>query len=65
MNDDELRDDVAQSTAVHIVEGLASRLTEEERGDAFVAIYQAVLAGIECFQVQQQRPLRDIHPSIN
>jgi hypothetical protein len=47
--------DAAFATAKALLEMIAPLLREEERRDAFEALYEAVKAGIEAYAVQSHR----------
>jgi hypothetical protein len=57
--------DVASVTAMHIVEIFAGCLREEEQRDAYVEVLVAVKAGLECFQIQENRRQRRMQPGVN
>ena len=60
-----LTHDVAWTTAKHIVDLFAPLLRELDRHEAFVEIYFRVKAGIECFQIQDERMHQRMKPSDN
>jgi len=65
MAGESLRNDVAHSTAIQIVELFASLLREEEQRDAFVEVYALVLAGFESIETRQLGAINKIRPSQN
>jgi len=64
MASESLTHDVAMVTAIHIVEVFAGCLREEEQCDAFNEVYARVKAGLECFQIQENR-MRRMQPGLN
>jgi hypothetical protein len=65
MASDSVRDDVARSTALHIVELFAGLMREDEQEDAFVEVYAMVQAGLESFEIHCQAAVKSIRPSFN
>jgi len=65
MASDSLTHDVAWMTAMHIVEIFAGCLREEELRDAFAEVYARVKAGLECYQIQENRRQRRMRPGVN
>ena len=65
MESDSLTHDVAWVTAMHIVEVFAGCLREDERRDAFAEVYARVKAGLEWFQIQENRMQRRLRPGVN
>jgi hypothetical protein len=63
--DERLVRDVAMVTAQHILEVVGGCLREEEQADAFDEIYARVKAGIECFEIQNNRLTRRLEPGRN
>ena len=57
--------DVAFVTSQHILEVFAGCIREDEQRDAFAEIYQRIKAGIECFEVHNNRPERRVDPGRN
>jgi hypothetical protein len=57
--------DVAFALSVDILEVVAGCVREEEQRDAFVAIYERVKAGIECFDMQSMRIMSRLRPGKN
>jgi len=57
--------DVACTTTRHILEVFAGCIREEERQDAFEEIYARVKAGIECFEIHNNRMERRLSPGTN
>jgi len=64
MASESLTHDVAWVTAIHIVEVFAGCLREEEQREAFAEVYARVKAGLECFQIQENR-MRRMQPGVN
>jgi hypothetical protein len=65
MASESLTHDVAWVTAMHIVEVFAGCLREEEQRDAFAEVYTRVKAGLESFQIQDNRRQRRLRPGVN
>jgi hypothetical protein len=65
MASDSLIHDVAWATSRHIVEIFARCLREENLRDAFEEVYERVKAGLECFQIQENRRQRRLRPGAN
>jgi hypothetical protein len=65
MANERLIHDVAFATSRHILEVVAGCLREEEQRDAFDEIYERVKAGIECFDIQNDRMERRLKPGRN
>jgi hypothetical protein len=65
MTNKRLIHDVAFATSRHILEVFAGCIREEEQRDAFDEIYQCVKAGIECFDVENNRLERRMSPGRN
>ena len=57
--------DVAFATSQQILEAFLGCIREEERRDAFSEIYERVKAGIECFELKNDRMLSRLHPGRN
>jgi hypothetical protein len=57
--------DVAFVTLRHILEVFASCLREEEQRAALTEIYERVKAGLECFEIQNDRMARRLQPARN
>ena len=65
MASDSLIHDVAWATARHIVEVFSGCLRDEEKHDAFVEVYIRVKAGLENFQLQEDRMQQRMRPGAN
>jgi len=57
--------DVACATTQHIFEVMVGCLREDEQQDAFEEIYARVKAGIECFEIHNNRMKRRLSPGSN
>jgi hypothetical protein len=62
---EQLTHDVALATSRHILELFAGCIREEEQRDALKAIYERIRAGIECFELHNNRPERRLEPGRN
>jgi hypothetical protein len=62
---DSLIHDVAWATASRIIEVFASCLREEEKRDAFVEVYARVKAGLEDYQIRENRRRQRLKPGVN
>ena len=60
-----IQHDVAFATALHILEVFSALLREEEKRDAFDAIYERVRAGLENYEVQVSRMVQRLKPLSN
>jgi hypothetical protein len=65
MDNQRLQHDSAFALAIALLEIVQGCLREEERRDAFEAIYQACRAGIEAHDIQRQRMQTRLHPFRN
>jgi hypothetical protein len=65
MAGDSLIHDVAWATAIRIVEVFASLLREEEKRDAFTEVYARVKAGLEHYQIRDNRRRQRLRPGAN
>jgi hypothetical protein len=65
MASEQLVHDVALVTAQHILGVVGGCLREEEQADAFDEIYARVKAGLECFEIQNNRRKRQLAPGRN
>lgn len=57
--------DVAFATSRHILAVFAGCIREDEQRDAFAEIYQQVKAGIELYELSNDRMDRRLHPGRN
>lgn len=60
-----LHHDVAWATALHIVEVFSSLLREEEKREAFMAVYERVKAGLLAYDKETKDMLRRLRPLDN
>ena len=57
--------DVAYATSRHILELIAGCISEEDHPDAFAAVYERVKAGIEAYEIQNNRMEQRLKPGRN
>ena len=65
MANESLTHDVAWATAIEIVEVFASLLRDDEKRDAVIEVYAQVKAGLERYQIRQDRMRRRLQPGPN
>lgn len=65
MKSESLKHDVAWRAALHILRLFAGCIREEEQRDAFAEIYARVKAGLEEFQLRDDRMQRRMKPGLN
>jgi hypothetical protein len=65
MPSESLKHDVAWATAAHVIEVFSPLLRDDEKREAFHAVYERIKAGLAYFEMKSDRIRKRLGPSKN